>query len=82
MGDDEERRPEHRRSHGEMIFEVARAGAKFTFDLSIFIESAFAKAFICKLIVVCEIKTVLDERGAGISLITNPIPANPGIQKR
>ncbi len=62
-----------------MIFEVARTRAKFTLNLAVVIESPFAKAFICELIVVRKIKRVLDERSTRIRIVADTITPNPWI---
>jgi len=80
MGCQEKGRPKHRRPNCEMIFEVARARSKFVFYLAVLIESAFAKTFVCGLIVVRKIKTMLDERGARIRVVADTVSSNPWVQ--
>ena len=77
----EEGRPEHGRSDGEMVVEVARASAKFRLGLAVLVKAAFPKTVIGRLIIVREIQIVLDERGAGVRVIADAIPSDPGVQQ-
>ena len=76
------RRPENRGAYGEMVVEVAGDGAKVGTGLIIYVEARAAETFIGELVVPGEIKTVLDERGTGKSIVTNAIATDPRIQKR
>jgi len=64
-----------------MIVQVARAGAKFRFGLAVLVTVGFPKTLIRRLIVMCEIQIVLDERGAGVGIVANTIPSDPGVQQ-
>ena len=65
-----------------MVVEVSRAGAKFRLGLPVHVTAAFAKALIRRLIITCEIQIVLDERCAGVRIIADTIPSDPGVQQR
>src|SRR5271165_5268848 len=80
MGDEQKRSPEDRRSDGEVIFEVAGAGAKFSSGLAVFVEAIFAEASVGLLIVMGEIETVLDERSARVGVVADTVSAHPGIE--
>src|SRR6266481_7816221 len=82
MREEKKRRPENRRSHGEMIFEVARGRSKIGPGLVAFVEARPAETFVGVLIVLGEIQTVLDQRSARESVVANAIATHPGIQKR
>jgi|SRR6266481_1061266 len=64
-----------------MIVKVARAGAKFFLGLAILITASFAKTIIRHLIVVRKIEIVLDEGGAGVCVVTDTIPSDPGVKQ-
>jgi hypothetical protein len=64
-----------------MIVKVARAGAKFFLGLAILVTASFAKTIIRLLIVGGKIQIVLDERGAGVRVVTDTIPSDPGVKQ-
>jgi hypothetical protein len=64
-----------------MIVEVACAGAKFCPGLAILIQATLSKTLIGSLIVMREIQIVLDECGAGIRVVADTIPPDPGVQE-
>src|SRR5215813_1513552 len=64
-----------------MIVKVARAGAKFFLGLAILVTVGFAKATIRHLIVARKIEIVLEKRGAGVGVVTNTIPSDPGVKQ-
>ncbi len=76
----EKRRPENGGSDGEMVIEMAGAGAKFRGGLAIFVETIFAEAGVGFLIVAGEIEIVLDQRSADESVVAHAVTANPGIK--
>ena len=63
-----------------MVVEVARSSAELHLRLAVCVAPGFPKTFICRLIVVCEIKAVLDEGRASIRIVADPIAPNPWIQ--
>jgi hypothetical protein len=82
MSEDQERRPEDGGADGEMVVEMARARAEGGLRLATGIEVFIAEGLVGRLVVVGKVKVVLDERGAGISVVANTITANPRIDKR
>ena len=62
-----------------MIFQVSGPGPLICLGQTVLIKAAFSKTLICRLIVMREIKTVLDERRAGICIVADTITANPWI---
>src|SRR5271155_4161966 len=82
VGNEEKRSPENGWADGEMVFDMAGAGAEFGVRLAVFVETIFAEAGVSLLIVVREIEAVLDQRGAGVSVIAHAIAAHPGIKER
>ena len=82
MGYQQEGRPEYRRANREMIVDMSRSGTKFGLGLAVLIAASFPKTFIGRLVVMREIEIVFDERGAGVGVVADTIPANPGIQQR
>jgi hypothetical protein len=81
MHEDEERRPEDRRADGEMVVEVPGARAEEGLGLAKGIEAFLAKGLVGRLIVVAEVEIVLDQRGAGVSVIADTITPNPRIHE-
>src|SRR5208283_2061595 len=61
---------------------MAGTRAIFTSDLAFVVKAASAKTFISKLIVVREIKAVLDQWGTGVGVVANTIATDPWIQQR
>ena len=82
MGYEQEWRPEHCRSNGEMVLQVACASAILRFRIPVFIAMSFSKAFISELVVAGEIEFVLDQGSTSVGVITHAIAADPGIQQR
>jgi hypothetical protein len=82
MSEDQERRPEDGGADGEMVVEMARARAEEGLRLATGIEAFIAEGLVSRLIVVGKVKVVLDERGAGISVVANTITTNPRIDER
>ncbi len=82
MSEDQERRPEDGGADGEMVVEMARARAEEGLRLATGIEAFIAEGLVGRLIVVGKVKVVLDERGAGISVVANTITTNPRIDER
>jgi hypothetical protein len=65
-----------------MIVQMARAGAEFCLGLAVLIQARFPKTLIRRLIVMCEIQIVLDERGAGVRIVADTVPSHPRVQQR
>jgi hypothetical protein len=65
-----------------MVVEMARARAEERLRLATGIDAFIAEGLVGRLIVVGKVKVVLDERGAGISVVANTITANPRIDER
>jgi hypothetical protein len=82
MSEDEERGPEDGRADGEMVVEMPGARAEEGLRLAEGIETFLAERLVGCLIVVGKVEAVLDERGAGVSVVTHAIAANPRIDKR
>ena len=82
MGYEQEWRPQHCRSNGEMVVQVTCARAKFWFWIAAFIATRLPKALIRELVVVGEVKVVLDQWSTSVGVITHAIAADPGIQQR
>jgi len=82
MSEDQERRPEDGGTDGEMVVEMARARAVEGLGLATGIDAFIAERLVGRLIVVGKVKVVLDERGAGISVVANTITTNPRIDER
>ncbi len=81
MGYQQEGRPEHGGSDGEMIVQVACPGPLICLRLTVLIQAAFSKTLIGRLIVMCEIKVMFDERGAGVGIVANTIASDPRVQQ-
>ena len=64
---------------GKMIVQVAGPSPLICLGLTVLIKPAFSKTLVGRLIVMCEIKTVLDERRAGVCIVADTITANPWI---
>jgi len=64
-----------------MIVKVASAGTKSSLGLAVLVTAGFPEAFIGRLIVVREIQIVFDERRAGIRIVADAIPSDPGVQQ-
>ena len=62
-----------------MIFKMAGGRAEISARLAGFVEAAFAETGVGMLIVGCEIEIVLNEKSAGVGVITDAIAADPGI---
>src|SRR5580658_1813979 len=80
VGNDKKRSPKNGGTDGEVIFDVAGAGAKFRGGLAVFVDTVLAEAGVGLLIVAGEIEIVLDERRAHESVITDAVSAHPRIQ--
>jgi hypothetical protein len=80
MSDEQKGGPENRGADGEVIFEVAGAGAKFSGRLAVFVEAMFTEAGVGLLIVRSEIEIVLDERSTRVSVVADTVSAHPGIE--
>ena len=79
---EEKRRPENGGADGEMVFEVIGGRSKDGPELTALVEAGDAEAFVGVAVVLGEIEAVLDERGAGKSIIADAIAAHPRIQER
>jgi len=82
MSEDQERRPEDGGTDTEMVVEMARARAEGGLRLATGIDAFIAERLVGRLIVAGKVKVVLDERGAGISVVANTITTNPRIDER
>ena len=81
MREKEKRRPKNGGADGEMVVEVAGGRSKVGPGLVVFIETRAAEAGVGGLVVPGEIETVLDQRGAGKSVVADAITADPGVEK-
>ncbi len=82
MGKEQKRRPQDGRSYGEMVIEVARAGAELGSGLPEGIEAPLAEGFVRLLIVMREIEAMFNQRGARVSVVAHAIAAHPRINER
>jgi len=82
MSEDEERRPEDGRADGEMVVEMSGARAEHGLGLAKGIEALLAEGLVGRLVVMGKVEVMLDERGAGISIVADTIAANPRIDER
>src|ERR1700730_14533734 len=65
-----------------MVLQVARGRSKFQFRLPGFVKTGAAEGGVGRLVVLCEIEIVLNERSAGESVVTHAITAYPGVEER
>jgi hypothetical protein len=63
-----------------MVFEMARTSPKLRLWVAVLIKTVFPKAIISRLVVMREIQTMLNERGAGVSVVANTVPADPRVE--
>src|SRR5215469_18841076 len=82
MSYEQKRSPEHGRSDGEMVLQVASSLAILRFRIAAFIAAHLSKAFIRELVVVSEVEVVFDQRSTRVGVVTDAIAADPGIQQR
>src|SRR5260370_562501 len=82
MRKEKKRRPKNRGADGEMVFEVAGGRPKVRFGLIAFVQTRPAETGVGGLVVLSEIETVLNQRSASESVITDTIAADPRVKKR
>ena len=81
MGQQKEGGPEHRRSNGKMVVEMAGPCTKFRPRLTVLVTAGFPKTIVSGLVVMGKIQIVLNEWGAGIRVIANSVPPHPRVQQ-
>jgi hypothetical protein len=82
MSEEEERRPQDGRTDGEMVLEMTGARPEVGLGLAEGIETSFTEGLVGFLVVMSKVETMLNKRRASVSVVANPIAANPGIDKR
>ena len=80
--EEQEWRPENGGADGEMVVEMAGRRSELGARQAGGIDMVRAKALIGRLVVMCEVQAMLDQRRAGVSVIANAIAAHPWIHER
>ena len=82
VSQEEERRPQDCRANAEMVVEMAVGSAEEGSRPAVFIDARVAKTGIGVLVVASEIEAVLDERSAGVCIVSDSVATYPGIKER
>lgn len=77
----QEGRPQNRRSHGEVVIEMACARAKLLARQTVRIHPGFTKAVVRELIIMEKIEAMLDQRRTRVGVIADAIPADPRVDQ-